>query len=91
MADHVHVVTDFAAECNYASATDAMRRFKAYAHANVERRAQWWTRGGSRRALRSDPSLNAAVRYAFNQRGCLALSVDPDWTEVAAQREDNNR
>jgi len=79
MANHVHVVVGVPGDPDPA---DLLRVFKAYASRELNRRVRpvsgtWWTRSGSRRVLREEPDVIAAIRYVRAQRGALALAGEP--------------
>ena len=83
MANHVHAVVGLTSPGDTADAARATGRFKAFASRELnrqfERRPTWWTQGGSRRLLRDEAAVGAAIRYVANQYACLALYVDDEW------------
>ena len=41
----------------------------------------WWTESGSRRVLRTEPSVRAAIAYVRDQQFPLVVWVDPEWRD----------
>ena len=78
MADHVHVVVGVRDDPD---PSDLLRVFKAYASRalNIQcarpRAGAWWTQSGSKRRLRGDGHVLAAIRYVREQSRPLALWV----------------
>ena len=66
-SNHVHVLV----QAGDISAGEVMRILKAYATRMLNqvkgRRNRWWTRGGSKRRIKTEESLHAAIGYVQNQ------------------------
>jgi REP element-mobilizing transposase RayT len=80
MRNHVHVVVGVPGDPDPAT---LLRDFKSYAARGLNARwsrpesGTWWTRSGSRRVLRDDVAVHAAVDYVRRQHGALAVAIDP--------------
>jgi REP element-mobilizing transposase RayT len=76
LANHVHVVVRVGGDPNGA---DVLRDFKCYASRRLNEvygkpaRGSWWSESGSRRVLRDETNVNAAVRYVREQEGALLI------------------
>jgi REP element-mobilizing transposase RayT len=77
MANHFHIVVSADARID---STKLLGDFKAYAsralsrHSCQREKGRWFTTGGSRRPLKDDRAVEAAVNYVLRrQRGVLAL------------------
>ena len=76
MANHVHVVMDVPGDPDPAQ---LLRDLKSYGARALNKRfgrpesGTWWTAGGSRRILKEDHSVSAAIQYVMNQDNPLVL------------------
>ncbi len=77
MANHFHIVVGADARID---STKLLGDFKAWAsralsrHSGEREKGRWFTTGGSRRPLKDDHAIEAAVNYVLRrQRGVLAL------------------
>jgi REP element-mobilizing transposase RayT len=76
MPNHVHLVVAVAGDPDPAS---LLRDFKSYGSRALNRRwgepigGTWWTESGSRRKLRDDAAVQAAVRYVQEQANALVI------------------
>jgi REP element-mobilizing transposase RayT len=82
MRNHVHLVVGVTGDPDPAT---LLRDFKAYASRALNQRwarpasGTWWTQSGSRRILRDEPAVIAAVNCVREQPGALAVWVAEDW------------
>ena len=80
MANHVHVVLGV---CGDPDSEVLLRDLKAYGSRRLNRcwnkpvSGTWWARSGSKRRLKTESSLLAAVRYVLDQEYPLVLFVHP--------------
>lgn len=85
MANHAHLVVGVPGDPDPAK---LLNDYKAYASRALNRRwgkpssDTWWTESGSRRILRSDQALLAAIRYVKNQANALVVWVNPKYETI---------
>jgi len=78
MPNHFHIVAEANEDVH---STVLLRDFKSYASRALNRNwpkpqsGTWWTEGGSRRPLRSEEAVKAAIEYVRKQRGALAVWI----------------
>jgi REP element-mobilizing transposase RayT len=81
MRNHVHLVVGVAGDPD---PSDLLRHFKTYGSKTLSRAAgrpdngRWWTQSGSRRVLRDDAAVIAAIRYVLTQHEPLLTWNRPD-------------
>jgi REP element-mobilizing transposase RayT len=78
LSNHVHMVVRVAGDPEGA---DIIRDFKSYASRRLNRvwgpprNGSWWSESGSRRVLKREEHLRAAIQYVAEQQGALLIWV----------------
>lgn len=76
LRNHIHLVVGVPAEVD---AADLLRDFKSYASRRLNKEFgkpkgdRWWTESGSRRILKSEDAVRAAIRYVLEQEHPLLV------------------
>jgi REP element-mobilizing transposase RayT len=78
MANHVHIVVGVPGDPD---PSDLLESFKPYGSRKLNRRwgkpasETWWTEGGSKRKLRDEAAIRAAIEYVRNQPKPLVIWI----------------
>jgi REP element-mobilizing transposase RayT len=81
LANHVHLVVGVAGDPDPA---DLLRDFKSYGSRRLNQlgkkplNGSWWAESGSRRVLKTELSLRAAIRYVLEQEHALVTLASAD-------------
>jgi len=94
MATHVHLVVGVEGD---PEPSDILRDFKSYGSRALNRRwarpasDSWWTESGSKRKLKDESHVLAAIRYVMQQEYPLVLWVAQDYFAELICRENGER
>ena len=86
MANHMHIVVQAPGTSD---PKKVLGDFKAYGSRKLSRRwgkpasDTWWTSKGSKRRLKDEAALQAAIRYVLNQENPLVVWCNPEFRNLS--------